>query len=542
MSEHCNANTCGGRSRSLVSGSTGSSTLFIVALMVVTATQPTVAQEDASFALPIREHVFDNGLRLLVLERPGDHRVAAKIFTDFGALVEEPGELGAAHFLEHLMFKGTPSLGTTDWAAEKPLMEAIANTERALIATRNLERNTIRERGVFHDYAHARTTPKIDSLQEEINRLDRDVARYRRHGAMMRWYQAYGGQKLTATTEQEYMKFDINLPADRVELFFRVEADRMVNSVFREFDAERMILIEQRLGDLNRPTTPFYELMNATVGMVHPVFWPEGYATDFQQYTREYERELYEKYFVPNNTTIVLIGGVSFEQMVPLVDRHFGWMSRAPEPTRVRAVEPSPKAERRVLYRSDDLPPRIDIRHMIPAIGHPDRAGIDVLAGLLSLELKAAFQAVRISAQVDVNTRVVHERRFGVPSSVNIEVVIEDESQLGTAESTVLTIVDRISRGGVSTVRLELAKKKLRNEWFRTVLDADRLAFEIGHFQVMDTWRHLAEFLTQREVTNGEDVARLAGRYLIAENRTVGVVTRPVGGAREVSGGLLDER
>ncbi len=515
--------------------------LHIVALLVVTAMQPTVAQENASFALPIREHVFDNGLRLLVLERAGDHRVAAKIFTDFGALVEEPGELGAAHFLEHLMFKGTPSLGTTDWSAEKPLMEAIASTERVLIATMNLERNTLRERGVFHDYAHARTTPKIDSLQDEINRLDRDVAMYRRNGAMMRWYQAYGGQKLTATTEQEYMKFDINLPANRVELFFRVEADRMVNSVFREFDAERMILVEQRLGDLNRPTTPFYELMNATVGMVHPVFWPEGYATDFQQYTREYERELYEKYFVPNNTTIVLIGGVSFEQMVPLVDHHFGWMSRAPEPTRVRAVEPSPKAERRVVYRSDDLTPRIDVRHMIPAIGHPDRAGIDVLAGVLSLELKAAFHAARMSVRVDVNTRVVHERRFGVPSSVNIEVIVEDENQLGTVESTVLTIVDRISRGEVSLDRLELVKKKLRNEWFRTAMDADRLAFEIGHFQVMDTWRHLTEFLTQREATSGEDVARLAGRYLIPENRTVGVVVAPIGAARAVSGGL-DER
>jgi predicted Zn-dependent peptidase len=81
------------------------------------------AQSDP-YELPIQEHVFPNGLRLLVLERPGDYRVAAKIFTDFGALVEEPGELGAAHFLEHLMFKGTQTLGTTNWDAEQPVIIA----------------------------------------------------------------------------------------------------------------------------------------------------------------------------------------------------------------------------------------------------------------------------------------------------------------------------------------------------------------------------------------------------------------------------------
>ena len=103
----------------------------------------------------------------------------------------------------------------------------------------------------------------------------------------------------------------------------------MRNSVFRKFDQERMILVEQRYGDLNRGTTPYYEQVNAAVGAVHPVFWPEGYPTDFYQYTRAYERELYETYFVPNNTTIVLVGGVRLEEMVPLVDATFGSIERA---------------------------------------------------------------------------------------------------------------------------------------------------------------------------------------------------------------------
>ena len=84
------------------------------------------------YNLPILEHVFENGLRLLVIERPGESRVVSKIFTDMGALNETPGQFGAAHFLEHLMFKGTPTLGALDWEREKKLHEQIRAAEDAL--------------------------------------------------------------------------------------------------------------------------------------------------------------------------------------------------------------------------------------------------------------------------------------------------------------------------------------------------------------------------------------------------------------------------
>lgn len=479
--------------------------------------------QEVDYGLDIREHVFDNGLRLLVLERPNDPRVAAKIFTDFGAIIELPGELGSAHFLEHLMFKGTPSLGTNNWTAEAPLQDAIDEAETQLIEEWNRARNDLRQRGVFHEYQHATSTPKMDSLQAEIDALQLQVSRMRDHGAMMRWYQAYGGTGLTATTEQEYMKFDINLPRERVELFLRVEADRMRNSVFREFDEERMILVEQRLGDLNRPSTPFYEALNASVGSVHPVFYPEGYATDFYQYTRAFQRELYEEYFVPNNTTLVFVGGVTLDEMIPLVRRWFGTMPRGPEPTRSKGIEPLPRGERRVTWRSDDLSPRVDVRHLIPGVGHPDRPRIDVLAEVLEMEVEVQLAAGRVNGSADVNTRVVHESRFGVPASLNIEVVTGNARTVAAAERAILRAVARVSAGVVPPDGLALAKKRLRTEWFRTVASADALAFQIGHFQTMDRWQTLEQYLVARDRTSLEELQRVASKYLFADNRTTGV-------------------
>ncbi len=496
------------------------------ATTTATVTRSAAAVEgQRPYDLDIREHVFDNGLRLLVLERPGDPRVACKIFTDMGGLNETPGQAGAAHYLEHLMFKGTETLGTTNWTAEEPLREQIDEAEGELVAALNEARNQIVERGVFHDYRHTDTTPRIEVARERIRQLESAAAVHGDGGAMMRWYQAYGGTGLTATTEQEYMKFDINLPVERVELFLRVEADRMQNGVFREFDEERMILVEQRLGDLNRAATPYTEQMAAISGESSPVYWPEGhYPTDFTQYTRAYQRQLYERYFVVNNTTLVFIGGVSLEEMVPLVKRWFGSIEKSPEPPRSVAVEPVPIAERRLVYRSDELAPRVEVRHAIPGIGHPDRPAFDVMAGVAAPAIERSLAAAGVEGEVNVNTRVIHTSRFGVPSTMNFEVVVADADDLQAAEGALLAALRTLGKGEIDAEDLQLAKKTLRTEWYRTVADADALAFEIGHFQTMDRWETLQDHLEGRDATTDETIARLAARYFVPENRVVGTV------------------
>jgi predicted Zn-dependent peptidase len=492
---------------------------------------PVLAAAQSNYDLPIEEHVFDNGLRLLVLEREDDPRVAAKIFTDMGAIHEVPGLLGEAHFQEHIMFKGTPTLGTTSWEAERPIRERMWEVEAELIEEKNRARNTIRRRGVMDDYAHAETTQRMDELLAELADLERQANEYRTGGAVNKWYQAFGGTGLTATTEQEYMKFDIALPVERVDLFLRLEADRMMNTVFREFEQERMILVEQRLGDLNNAATPYYEQMNALAGVVHPVFWPEGYMTDFYQYTRTSQRDLYEEYFVVNNTTLVFIGGVSLEEMIPKVEHYFGWMEPAPEPTRTPAVEPPPAAERRLIYRNDEIDPRVEFRYQIPGVGHPDRPAFDVIGEVAAGLATEALAAAGIGGSVNVNTRVVHTARFGTPGTINFEVVLSDQGQLDAAEAVLEQTIEAL-RSTPDAARVTRAQKVLRVDWYRTARDASALAFEIGHFQTMDAWRTLPAYLEARDATTSEEIARIAELYFVPDNRSVGIArsrtTRPV--------------
>jgi len=491
--------------------------ILAVAFFVSTATAK-------DYDLPILEYVYENGLRLLVIERPGEHRVVNKIFTDMGALNETPGQFGAAHFLEHLMFKGTTTLGSLDWDREKELHEQIRAAEDALIEELNRSRNDLRQRGVFHDYQHSETTPRIDELRALIDSLNRQAMELSEEGPLSVWYMAYGGTGLTATTEQEYMKFDIDLPVDRVDLFLRIEADRMQNSIFRNFDAERMVLVEQRLGDRNGAETEFREAMNSLVGRASMVYVPEGYANDFQQYTRRYERELYETYFVPNNTTLIFIGGVTLDEMIPKVEKYFGHMDRSPEPARYEGREPLPSAEKRLSWRSNTLDPRVEIRYQIPGVGHPDRPLFDVLAEVFEAYLQSAIIEAGIDGTVDVNTRVVHTSRFGVPASINIELALEDSLQIDKAEATLLAELRRLGEEPLPADLVAQARKKLRTEWYRTAVDPGALAFQIGHFEVMDSWRTLKPYLEARDAATADDLRLLAGKYFTANNRSVGVV------------------
>jgi zinc protease len=296
----------------------------------------------------------------------------------------------------------------------------------------------------------------------------------------------------------------------------------MRNTVFREFDEERMILVEQRLGDLNKPTTPYYEQMNAIAGVVHPVFWPEGYPTDFYEYTRASQRALYEKYFVVNNSTIVLIGGVTLEDMVPRVEHYFGWMEPAPEPTRTPAIEPRPAAERRLVYRNDEIDPRVEFRYLIPAVGHPDRPAFDVLALLASDRIAAEARKRGIAGYPNVNTRVVHTDRFGVPATINFEFVLEDATQADAAEAMLDAALASLKTAPDADA-VAAAQRTLRTDWYRTMRDASALGFAIGHFQTMDSWKTLPDYLQGRDDTSGADIARLASVYFIPENRSVGV-------------------
>ena len=303
------------------------------------ASQRPIASQGIPSPLEIQEHALENGFRLLLVEDHSTPRVAANLWYRGGAMQEGNGEHGITHFLEHVIHQGTTTVGTTDFASELPILREINETEQELLAVRNRERNQLRERGVFFDELDWPTTPEMEQLRHRLYELEERDSQFRKFWAEYTLYRGHGGfsrhtDPVPASTEQEYMEISLALPSQYIELFFRLEADRMVNAVLRGWEAQRFTVLEQILNSQSNPQTRFNEAIDGATAMSHPVYQPDGgHLRDFGNFSRQRMFEIYDAYFVPNNATLVLVGDITIDRARALAERYFG-----ARPARARAT------------------------------------------------------------------------------------------------------------------------------------------------------------------------------------------------------------
>ena len=190
--------------------------VVVAGAVAALAGSPALAQI-TSASLPIQEHVLDNGFTILLVEDHRRPRVAANLWVRVGSMAEPVGQHGITHFLEHVIHQGTTTVGTSDLAAELPILQETHDTEQELIAVRNRERNQLRERNVFYDEIGWPVTPEIEALRERLYELEDRDNEYRDFWTSYNWYMQHGGyvrhtDPVPASTEQDYMEMNMALP------------------------------------------------------------------------------------------------------------------------------------------------------------------------------------------------------------------------------------------------------------------------------------------------------------------------------------------
>ncbi|MCY4398964.1 MAG: insulinase family protein [Gemmatimonadetes bacterium] len=492
-----------------------------------------LASPSASQALDVHEHVLDNGFTILVVEDHRTPRVAANLWIRVGSMQEPVGLHGMTHFLEHVIHQGTTTIGTSDLSAELPILREIHDTEQELISLRNRERNRLRERAVFFDELGWPVTPEMRALRERLYELEDLDNEYRDFWTSYKWYLQHGGyarhtDPVPASTEQDYMEMNMALPREHLELFFRLEADRMANAILRGWEAQRFTVLEQVLGGLSRPQTRFNEAIDGVTAAAHPVYLPDGgHLRDFGTFTRAAMQRVYDDYFVPNNATLVLVGDVTLDQIVPLAQRYFGELPRGPEPPADMDVEAEPVPGGSVrLDWTEPLSPQVHVRYRIPGMGHPDRPVLDLIAALLSGPHGIAGQrlaASGTSASASADFRVIHTYRFGSPGAFNLVAQAEADGDLAAVERALLSAVDDLRAGRIDSAAMTRAHKRLRVEWAEFLDNPQELAFLIGHHHTMNHWSVLPDLVGARDAATAADVQHVAATYFVPSNRVIAV-------------------
>jgi predicted Zn-dependent peptidase len=476
------------------------------------------------FGLDPQELLFDNGFRIVVIEDHRVPRVAASLQYRFGALAERNGEHGSAHFLEHAMHQGTTTVGVKDREVDRRLLRAIYDTEQELLAERNAHRNDVRERSVFYDEGDWPATEKERRLRQKLYELEDEQSKDRIFWEEYSWYRRNGGimrhsDPVPANTGNELLRIEVDLPKERLEMFFRLEADRMVNAVFRGWEAQRFTVLEQFFVLQRNDTGRFLEALNGITGLAHPIYFhPGGHQRDHAFWNRAAMLRLYDQYIVPNNATLTLVGDITVDEARALGASYFGRLPGAPAPPADMDVESEPPPSGSVrLDWLEPLDPAIFVRYRIPGVGHPDRPVFDVIARLL----RGAGQPAASPARPRAVDWQASASSNGSQNTLTLQARAERDDDLASLERQALDRVAQLVRAPVDDARLARVRREFRFEW--EVLRSERgaLATQFGSLAIADDWRTLRTHYAGRLAVTAEDVRRAGERYLVPKNQVV---------------------
>jgi len=462
----------------------------------------------------VREHTYPNGLKLLMVERHDSPTVAAYLAIRVGAVDETSRNRGCAHLLEHMMFKGSGTLGTTDYQREKTILDAIERTGGRLDALRDRRKSDPKE---------------MAALAAALKRLQKEHKKYVVKDEAARIYAENGGIGFNASTSEDLTTFTVSLPANKLELWAAIESDRMQNAVFREFYTERDVVKEERRRSAeSSPASFLYENLLAAAFTVHPYRHPViGWMSDISHLTLAETRAFYKRYYAPVNTVITLVGDIDPARAEALVGRYFGGIPAGTPAPPVPEVEPPQRGEK-VVHLRFEAEPRLAVAFHKPTL--PGRT--DYVMDLIDQILTAGRTSRLYRALVLKKQLASSVSSYGAPGSryPNLFIITATPRHPHTLDEVRRAIEEelrRLAEQQVSRVALAAARNRLRVDLLRRLQSNAGLAATLSYYQaVAGDWRYLVTYDRIVAGITPEEIMKTARRIFTPENRTLVTLTR----------------
>ncbi len=504
-----------------------------------------VAAPAAGQDVPVIEHTLDNGLTLLLVPRPGDPNVAAGWIAKVGSVYERPGITGVAHLFEHMMFKGTQTIGTRNIEEDLQIIARLDEL-RAEIQSAQMELERAYELGRIEDADDpAVRTPRHQELLGEFEELLARQSDLLIKEDFSRIYTGQGASGMNAGTSYDFTIYFVNVPANKLELWFWMESDRLANPVFREFYAERSVVHEERrLRTDSTPTGKFEEQFNSLFWQSSPYATPIiGWPSDLEGITRDEALAFFDVYYAPNNLAAALVGDFDPDEAIALAERYLGRLergSRTPEEPRTR--EMPQLAESRMLAYADTNP-QVAIRYHSVRDGHVDEPALVVLGQLLNGRTGRLYKAL-------VEEQEVATRASGGQAGFSFEGMFELR---GTArqgrtpeevEQAIYAELERLKTEPVDDRELQKVKNQNAAGNFRGLQGNFQLMMQLLIREGNRGWEHINTDPALYDAVTADDVMRVAQKYFTPESRAVAVYYREGGEDAEpdpLLAGLSDE-
>jgi len=457
----------------------------------------------------ISEFTLDNGMQFIVLERPQAPVVSFMIYADVGAVNEPEGKTGLAHYLEHLAFKGTSRIGTTNHAAEAQIFAEMDRVFEQRIAA-----------------ADAGDEAQVAELDAVLAQLQQEAAAYVEQNKYGQIVEQAGAVGLNATTGADATRYFYSLPSNKLELWMSLESERFLDPVFREFFEEKdVILEERRLRVDNSPIGTMVEEFLEAAFDRHPYRRPIiGYEEDLYRATRADIQQFYETYYGPGNLVATIVGDVDPEQVRAMAEAYFGRYPAAPAPPAVVIDEPPQTAPRDFTLYLDSEPWYLE-GYRRPGLDHPDHQ----IYGLINSLLVQGRTSRLYKALVDESSVALDVGSLnGFPGDkyANVFLLYGVVSPGHTAEEVgelMQAELVRLQTEPVSQDELNRVITQARAGLLRSLDSNAGMASLLAEYQAKTgSWRNVFTDLDILATVTTEDVQRVAQTLFQPEQRTVG--------------------
>ena len=334
--------------------------------------------------------------------------------------------------------------------------------------------------------------------------------------------QSLGGTDNAFTAEDKTAYYSV-LPSSKVEVAFDLESDRFQNAVFREFESEKNVVMEERRWRTeNDPWGLLFEQLEATAFIAHPYHNPViGWMSDLEGITLEDVERYYRTYYAPNNLVLVVSGDITPEKARELAEKYFGPIPRGPEPPPVRTREPEQLGERRVTVKKEGFLNAIAIAWHIPEFSHPDYPALEILATILGSGKSSRLYRTLVQEQGLATMAGAFADSRVDPSLLYVYAALSQGKTLQELEQGILQEVERLQTEPVSQEELQKAYNKAASAFVFRQQSVAGKGFMVGNFEILESWEVVNTYLDRLKAVTAEDVQRVARTYLTADNRTV---------------------
>lgn len=461
----------------------------------------------ARLADTVHVATLSNGIRVVLYRRGVAPVFAGAVAVRVGGSDEKPGHTGIAHMLEHMAFKGTTSIGTSDFPREKRLLDELEELVRFQ-----------RPDGSLPEEQKSRW----DAIHAELERIW--VAE-----EFTRRYEERGAAGMNATTDAELTRYFTDMPRVAFEFWCRMESARILDPVMRQFYRERdVVLEERRMRSEDSPEGKLYEKLLGVSFLNHPYQYPViGYENDIRSLTASEVREFHRRFYVPGNIAVSVVGDVDPARDLPMLERYFGRIPRGPLPTRPTAVEPPQEGQREVVIENK-ASPQMFISYRKMQYPHPDDAPVSILLEMLAgSSVSPLYQELVKKRQVAASIGYDEAPGNAYPNLAIFSITTRAPHSNAEVLDSFDRVLARFVARPIDPAALEIAKRAVAVEYLEHMRSNMSLAIDfVSSTLLYDNWRAMIDWYDQAMQVTTDDIVRVAKTYFVPSNRVIARLER----------------